>query len=328
VPDASLEQHIAEHPDDEKALLVLADQLAEAGDPSGELGQVQHRLGSQTLEATARAALEARERVLVAECLGSLAIRDLVDVDFHLGLVRGARFGQQLRYGLPFGEAELATQLLGRRCARFVQALSFDDLRLGDVSEVLAARSLPALRHLALLRNRAEAPIELDRLEALPRLERLILGSRAVGFAALPSSLRALEFRGRGLPPPVESIGAQRSLHTLVLTMPRSPEQVDALIEHISTLRESLRYFGVLGIAEESIPARVLRALGATSIATLEVWNADESLAEWIAHGAPPSLRNLVHWTPRAVLGVHREPRVAGKFWMTAAKLPFHRQKH
>jgi hypothetical protein len=96
-PIDTLFAEVERNPDDVQSHLVLADALAAAGDPRGELAHVQHALSTGGAN---RDALAKREAALVAEqreaILGKLAKRAEIELSFRLGLLDAATVGHPL----------------------------------------------------------------------------------------------------------------------------------------------------------------------------------------------------------------------------------------
>jgi len=273
-----LEDDLLDASHDTQAWLVYADELAQAGDPRGELAVVQHQL----VHARTDEQLRARERELKARCLPGLDI-DALDpaLKWYCGHVIAIWLGERSLPG-P-GRVATLTTLLNAPCSRFVQEIILDN-RAPKYGELLA-RSLPALRSLSLggpVTSRERTDDVYLRLDA-PRLEHLSIGWPAHIGPFLVPKLRTLE---------APSLGPKQTL-TVIDRLQRERWPLEKLVLSIShdaaahAIQPSLErllvgtplyHLGLLGAVDylSLLGSALLRQLR-----VLQIDQIDEALAEW-----------------------------------------------
>jgi uncharacterized protein (TIGR02996 family) len=174
-----LEQALLEDPDDQGTLLVYADWLLSRGDPRGDLITLHHALDGQRDPNRVKALREAEKQLLSRHSarLVPPELRGQVEhrATWQNGFIRTLFL--QLRGNLS--DADLLRQVLSHPSLRCLTELQLGFWSTGH-EPVLAALSQlapPALRTLQLGRDGygAVAGASLTALEALPRLERLVL---------------------------------------------------------------------------------------------------------------------------------------------------------
>ncbi len=249
-------QAVLESPDDDRALLVLADALIERGDPHGELIRLQLTPGLDedlVLEHVARHA----EALLGAED-------------------RLSSWRPVFRRGFLFRIAEVleraTLQEVARRpIARLLRQLEIGALLqepIGSVVELIAGSAHPTLSHLTLGRPGTSAAGEIDVariVDGLPRLTHLRIGSWGSDWTNARGP--ALQELALSFEHPVQQLGTARlpELTTWRMLLPfrRTELPADVLGGAVAPKLRSLTIFGALWpeqLAELSVSA-LLRGL-------------------------------------------------------------------
>jgi uncharacterized protein (TIGR02996 family) len=129
---SSLEDALAENPDDTAAHMAYADHIVELGDPRGELIQVQLALEDEALEASQRAKLAAREKALLKQYertwLGTMAgywldTIDEKDWDFWSGDSYGHTWRRGWIDSLTFTACSPHAAAAAKKCAPRLRCL-------------------------------------------------------------------------------------------------------------------------------------------------------------------------------------------------------------
>ena len=185
-----------EDPDDPGTLLVYADWLLARGDPRGDLITLHHALDGER-DPTRVKALRESEATLLEQHRDRLfpaALRH--HAEHQLGWARG--FIRTLRLELTgsLTDADLLREVLAHPSLRCLTELQLAFSRAGHeaVLGALAELAPQALRTLHLGREGSGgAPVQFETLEALPRLEHLVLHRGIRGTHPVHPRLHRLE---------------------------------------------------------------------------------------------------------------------------------------
>lgn len=133
--DAALEQAVRLHPRDERAYLVLADALSEAGDPRGELISVQHALANVPNDQK----LQAREKKLLSAL--KLPDPEWVSLVWRWGFVQAAHFHNSK----DWMDSNFDAVALARNVFAMPMCAALEELQLGVLRWEYQAEDVPAL---------------------------------------------------------------------------------------------------------------------------------------------------------------------------------------
>lgn len=287
------ENAVISNPDDDQAVLVLADALQAVGDPWGELIVLQHALKNEKdtgrFVQRKRAADEhaaKNEPVL----LGPLhALRHLLTLDWRFGLIHGVRLTQETARATDPEFGELLSMVLSLRPSFAIERVGLGVPRPGSPSPYTAALDVllqsnrnRVLRSLSLGELVPGKPLtppvaigELGGLSKLSSLRRLVLGSARATFrsSALPM-LDCLEVRSDATVSFLATVeaGALPALETLVLDHVGPGVDVGGVVSSLARLRHlKVRHsMGVGPLLETLVATRTLAKLE-----TLDVSNGD-----------------------------------------------------
>jgi uncharacterized protein (TIGR02996 family) len=258
-------QAVLEHPDDDRALHVLADALSERGDAQGELIRLQ--------------LMPSIDEDAVLEHVAANAVALLGDARRLQEWRPVFRRGFLYRVGELIDHASLQA-LFAQPVARLLRQLPIGSLLEAPISravETIASLGPQTISHLEF--GRAGRPglhvgglVDLERLfEALPSLTHLRIGSWGSAWeGARSASLRELDL---SLEHPARELGSARLpvLDTWRMLLPfrREPLPTDVLAGEVAPQLRSLTIFGALWpeqLAELSVSA-LLRGLSHLEIA-------------------------------------------------------------
>ncbi len=160
--DPGLEAAVREHPLDERAYLVLADALSEAGDPRGELISVQHAIWASKGPPAPR--LKAREKRLLSAF--GLPEADLVSLDWRWGFVRAACFHcTRDRFDSHF--PVLARQIFAMPMCQVLEELTLEISRTSKQRLVAVTRTRLGTLTKLVLKFKAGADVQVEDLELI-----------------------------------------------------------------------------------------------------------------------------------------------------------------
>jgi uncharacterized protein (TIGR02996 family) len=280
----------------EGAEAVYADWLSDAGDPRGELAQIQLRLAKDPKHKELKKAEKALLERHAATWLGKLAdVRDMIALEWSAGFITKARLTNTYARDPDFGTDEDKVPktpatveqglawLLASPSGRFLRDLTvgivtFSDNTYGAIAKELSKHYLPALRSLYLgdfLGEETELNwSDLGKIEpmyaAMPNLERLKLrsGSIRIGTLVLPH-LKEFEVVTGGLDSKsMRDIAAAVWPSLEKLSVQIGPEGESVKLEELQPILDgdNLPHLTHLGIPNFNLTAQLVEPLATSRI--------------------------------------------------------------